>query len=362
MAKVKSAMLRRLFKVIIAFFCGTQTVSAAAEPLKILFIGNSYTLNNAMPSIFEKVAKSTGKNIEVTMNAKGGHTFEMHCARPEMFATIKSKKWDYVILQGFSLELSYPVEVIDTATIPYFNKILDSIYTNNPCTNVMLYMTWGYENGHTKEDTEDSFLKMADRVEYGYSYLSELFNIPIVPVGYSWKGVRAQYSDIRLYDADQMHPSIFGSYLAACTFYSAIFKGKVKGPSVYAPKSISSFIAEKIHDVAYQQVVQNLDKFKLHLNTYGVKTESTAKNKYSVVCTSSYPNASNVTWDFGDGTLSNEMNTRHYYAKPGDYIIKLTVSDLCGERVYYKKVHFKSQEELTRKEPKTSTVDQTKKN
>lgn len=356
-------MLRRLFKVIIAFFCGTNVASAASEPLKILFIGNSYTLNNAMPSIFEKVAKSTGKNVEVTMNAKGGHTFEMHCQRPEMFETIKSKKWDYVILQGFSLELSYPVEKIDTATIPYFNKILDSIYTNNPCTNVMLYMTWGYENGHTKEDSTDTFLKMADRVEFGYTYLSELFNIPIVPVGYSWKGIRAQHTDVKLYDADQMHPSIFGSYLAACTFYSAIFKGKVKGTSVYMPKSISAIIADKIHEVAYQQVVQNLDKFKLHLNSYGIKAETGTKNKYSVNCTSSYPNASDVSWDFGDGTTSSELNTRHYYAKPGEYLVKLKVNDICGERVYQKKVIFKSQEELSRKEAgKTTSIDQSKKN
>jgi hypothetical protein len=33
-----------------------------------------------------------------------------------------------------------------------------------------------------------------------------------------------------------------------------------------------------------------------------------------------------VLWDFGDGKLSTEVNTRHIYTKPGDYFATLTVS------------------------------------
>lgn len=32
-------------------------------------------------------------------------------------------------------------------------------------------------------------------------------------------------------------------------------------------------------------------------------------------------------WEFGDGSFSTEQNPEHYYAKGGDYIVKLTVSD-----------------------------------
>ena len=110
-----------------------QTVDqqSTINPMKILFIGNSYTHYNSMPELFERLAKSKKIKIDVVMNARSNHTFKMHCQRPEMFETIRSKKWDYVVLQGFSRELMYEKEVIDTASLPYFKQILDSVYSNH---------------------------------------------------------------------------------------------------------------------------------------------------------------------------------------------------------------------------------------
>ena len=35
-------------------------------------------------------------------------------------------------------------------------------------------------------------------------------------------------------------------------------------------------------------------------------------------------------WDFGDGSTSGEKTPNHYYSSPGDYLIKLKVSDVYG--------------------------------
>jgi hypothetical protein len=62
------------------------------------------------------------------MNAKSNHTFKMHSQRLDMYDVIRSKKWDYIVLQGFSRELKYDKEQIDTASLPFIKQILDSIY------------------------------------------------------------------------------------------------------------------------------------------------------------------------------------------------------------------------------------------
>ena len=44
------------------------------------------------------------------------------------------------------------------------------------------------------------------------------------PVGMAWKKSIAIDSTINLYSSDNSHPSIYGSYLAACTFYQVFLK------------------------------------------------------------------------------------------------------------------------------------------
>ena len=40
------------------------------------------------------------------------------------------------------------------------------------------------------------------------------------------------------------------------------------------------------------------------------------------------------TWDFGDGTYSNEKHPVHTYYVPGNYIVKLTVNNITGESIH----------------------------
>jgi hypothetical protein len=49
--------------------------------MNVLFIGNSYTHMNKMPSLFEKIAISKGIKVNVEMSAKSGHSFRMHSER-----------------------------------------------------------------------------------------------------------------------------------------------------------------------------------------------------------------------------------------------------------------------------------------
>lgn len=342
-------------KITLGLFFSTvlATVSFAVEPMNVLFIGNSYTHMNKMPALFEQIAHSKGVKINVEMSAKSNHTFKMHCERPDLFQDIRKRKWDYVVLQGFSRELSFDPTYIDTATIPYMNKIIDSIYANNPCTNILLYMTWGYENGFQEIEELNSYEKMSEKVRNGYRYVSEVFALPIVPVGDVWNQIRS-YNRISLYREDQQHPTLEASYLIACTFYSAIFKATPNGG--YIPK-ISKRNADKIQETAYNYVIANVDTFNLLRNTPKVKYERTSKGEFYAYCKANYPNADSILWDFGDGQSSVSSEVKHKYKKEGSYFIKLTVNDQCGTREIYRKVEFKAPAKPSKRKPSKPEVD-----
>ena len=315
--------------------------------MNILFIGNSYTHMNKMPLLFEKIAVSKGIKLNVTMSAESGHSFRMHSDRVDLYETIKAEKWDYIVLQGFSRELSHSLEHIDTASVPYLNRILDSIYVNNPCTNVMLFMTWGYKNGFEERDEINSHIKMSDSVRRGYEYISQLYELPIVPVGSVWKDVNAE-SRINLYKADGQHPSLHGTYLIAYTFYAAIFKGAAV--NTYLGKNISKKDAKYLRKAAFGCVSKNLEKYRLLQNTLSVTGERTKKGEYFVHCWANYPKATSLNWAFGDGKEASAASVTHEYKKEGAYWVVLTVEDSCGIRTVKRKVKFEKPEKPSRRE------------
>ena len=309
------------------------------NPMKILFIGNSYTHYNKMPELFETLAKSKKIKLHVTMNAKSNHTFKMHCQRPEMFEAIRSEKWDYVVLQGFSRELMYDKEVIDTASLPYFKKIMDSIYTNHSCTNVLLYMTWGYKNGFVSGSDTLTFEDMSHRVQNGYQYLSELFDLSIVPIGQIWKTFRKNYPSIELYQDDGQHPNLNGSYLIASGFYTSIFKSNPSGG--YIPK-MDTTVAMKIQNTAYKYIGNYVDTFSLNNNTLEFDYERTKKGEYFVKATAFFPQADSLHWIIEDKIISRKKNFYYQFKKEGTYFIKLLVFDKCGIREIIRKAIFKA--------------------
>jgi hypothetical protein len=46
----------------------------------------------------------------------------------------------------------------------------------------------------------------------------------VVPVGLAWQSFLSKHDKPVLYDRDRSHPTLAGSYLAACVFLAALFK------------------------------------------------------------------------------------------------------------------------------------------
>lgn len=307
------------------------------DSLNILFLGNSYTHMNNMPAIFEHIAKSKGKLVHVEKNTQSGASFKVHTGRLDMFQTIKSRKWDYIILQGFSRELSFPKERIDTATLPYFNQIIDSIHLYNPCVNLLLYNTWGYKNGYQYRKEINTYDKMQDSIIKGYKYISSLYNIPIVPVGMVWRKVRTNRPKYELYKKDNAHPSKLGSLLSASTFYASIFKESPVGVKISKLDANQALFVEK---EAAKLVLSNYEYYNLSWNRSTLKHYRTSDMKYFAECKANFPEANCIMWEFGDGNFSFSNNPVHNYKKVGKYTVKLYVDDSCGSRFYEKNIVF----------------------
>lgn len=86
----------------------------------------------------------------------------------------------------------------------------------------------------------------------------------ISPVGAVWKYIRQNFPSIELYQADESHPSVAGTYAAACSFYTAMFR---KDPSTITFNStLSAPDAENIRSAAKIIVYDSL--LNWHIGEY----------------------------------------------------------------------------------------------
>jgi hypothetical protein len=331
-------LLFSFISFLLSWNCLWSQSSVSKEATTVLFIGNSYTHMNDMPTIFEKIAKDKGQKVFVEKTTKSGANLKEHSGRADMFDKIKSRKWDIVVLQGYSREMSFAPEHIDTASMPYLIDIMDSIQKNHSCTQMLLYMTWGYKEGFVERPETDSYEKMQSEIARGYQYISQVLQVPIVPVGRVWQDLRTNYPTINLYDADKAHPNRNGSYTAACTFYTAIFNESAEGAIT---STIGSDEALKIQRSAAKIVLADPQKFMLNVNEIKLKSLTHVNGEHHLYCTTNFPSAIKVKWYFGDGKTSSEYNPFHQYKEPGEYQVRLHVSDRLGERYYLRRVYFK---------------------
>src|SRR5436190_1748641 len=74
------------------------------QPIRVLFIGNSYTYVNDLPRMVAALAQA-GKQRPLVHEREtpGGYSFEKHWMDGRAVAKITGAKWDHVVLQEQSL-------------------------------------------------------------------------------------------------------------------------------------------------------------------------------------------------------------------------------------------------------------------
>lgn len=243
-------------------------VSSAASQTRAVFFGNSYTYFNNLPDMVRSIALDKGDSFEYDAFTPGGQTLRGHASDLVLFhQRVSAKDYDYVIIQAQSQEPSFSPGQVASQTLPYARQLDSVINSIDTCIKTMFFMTWGRENGDQSNCANYppicTYEGMQKRLRESYLLMASQNNAQVAPVGEAWKLVRDSASHIQLYTADGSHPSLAGSYLAACTFYCSMFH---KTATTFYDPGVGHADAFTIQAIASHTVLDSLPLWGIDTN------------------------------------------------------------------------------------------------
>lgn len=250
---------------------GQETSSTNAGPasLRVLFIGNSYTYFNDLPSVIGDLAQAAGdqRSFVAEQVTFGGHTIEMHLRRPEALQAVRLGRWDVVVLQEQSTR---PIEA-PQLTERDAPRVGDAV--RRAGAHLALYLTWARESRPSSQDT----------LTATYAAAARKSGATVIPVGEAWRLARTdsavtgalRRARLSLFEADGSHPSPVGTYLAACVMYATLYNRSPVGlpgttrrttaeprpgvPAGAPRETVPQYLARELQRVAWQVVTASGD-------------------------------------------------------------------------------------------------------
>lgn len=321
-------MRNKTIGLLIGLFFGV--LFASGQEKKVLFIGNSYTYYNDMPEMVKDMALSTNDTLIIDQSTPGGFRFLQHVIYAQTIGKIAAQDWDFVILQAQSQEPSWPISQVETEVYPHAKILCDSIRSRNSCARPIFYMTWGRKNGDASNCASwppvCTYEGMDSLLSERYQEMAEDNDALVSPVGALWRNIRNNFPLIELYAADESHPSLAGSYAAACAFYVTILR---KDPTfITEDAGLSASDAATIRMAAKTVVYDHM--LAWNIGKYDPKSNfSYSQNLTTVDFVNLSTLGEEYTWFFGDGDSSILENPQHVYGTSGEYSVRLDASK-CG--------------------------------
>jgi hypothetical protein len=183
--------------------------STRADPsLSVLFIGNSFTARNDLPGLITQLATARGKTMRFNLKSAGGASLRTHWNAGDALKAIKDGRYDSVVLQEQS---TLPIK---NAKRMHENVQLFHEAIKAAGAKTILYMTWA--RLHAPESQQ--------AITDAYERIGRDLGATVVPVGLAWQRFLSKYDEPALHDKDQSHPTLAGTYLAACVFLAVLFE------------------------------------------------------------------------------------------------------------------------------------------
>jgi uncharacterized protein DUF4886 len=186
---------------------------------RVLFIGNSYTYVNDLPAMVAELARAGGHPTETGMAAEGGLTLADHVKSAATQAKLGSLKWDVVVLQEQS-QIPSVAQLRTDQMYPAARALVHSVRLGG--SRPMFYLTWGHRDGWPENGLPD-YARMQAEIDQGYLEIGRAIGVAVAPVGIAWATVVSRNAAPGLWQDDGSHPTVAGTYLAACVFYASIF-------------------------------------------------------------------------------------------------------------------------------------------
>lgn len=267
-----------------------------STPLKVLFIGNSYTGVNDLPAMVASLSEAgRSRKIEADRHLVGGCTLERHVKETGALQKIREQAWEVVVLQEQSLR-----PVVDRDRMFEFARTLDAEIGRRGAQTVF-YLTWArqhipdmQEGANPIESPE--YTKMMFEIsgaaksmdcatwceqheaglqgglDEAYLAVAEQLGAKVSPVGVAWKKALAADPPFVLHRPDKSHPNPTGTYLAACVFYATLLDkcpvglpGKIEMNGKLLV-DLSEEQSRRLQEIAWESI-QEIDRRKPSLRT-----------------------------------------------------------------------------------------------
>jgi hypothetical protein len=176
--------------------------------LNVLFIGNSFTARNNLPSLVELLAAAAGKRLKHRLINVGGAYLRTHWNKGVAPREIKRGHYDYVVLQ-------------EQSTLPIKNpkRFHENVRLFDECikasgSKTALYMTWARKYAPESQAA----------ITAAYLSIGREVGGVVIPAGVAWETFMRTHDQPSLHERDQSHPTLAGSYLAACVAFGVLFR------------------------------------------------------------------------------------------------------------------------------------------
>lgn len=193
------------------------TGADAGAPLRVLFVGNSYTYFNDLPAVVRALGAATpGASVEVEAITQGGALLQDHWSTTGAAERIQAGGLDAVVLQGQSVEPFASPE-----SFHYHADLFSDAIAESGARGVW-FSTWARRAGDPIYTGTFTPADMTESLEFRYRSAAMRHGDMVARVGAAWMIALAELPEVVLHTDDGSHPTTAGSLLAACVILQAI--------------------------------------------------------------------------------------------------------------------------------------------
>lgn len=242
---------------------GSATASTAAEtpaadpPTSLLWVGNSFFYyNNSLHNHYGQLARAAApgvrqRSVSVTISGSGADWHDMSSyfradgigrysfvGDNQIVFNPPGRQFDAVIMMDCS---QCPIH-------PQLGPVFHDMMKKHSATAArhgvrpVLFMSWAYK------DKPEMTAQLAEQ----YTRAGKANHAKVIPAGLAFARAIAQRPQLELYQPDKRHPTLAGSYLAACTSYAALHGKSPEGNRYTA--GLAPELAAFLQTVAWQTV------------------------------------------------------------------------------------------------------------
>jgi hypothetical protein len=227
-------------------------------PARALYVGNSFFYyNNSLHGHVGLLAAAAQpavglSGVSVTISGSGADWHDMESYfRPNAIGGYTFDKDNNIVFRKPGGKLFDLVIMMDCSQCPIHPQ-LSSVFREYAAKNAatvrkhgaqpVLFMSWAYADKP----------EMTESLARAYTEAGNAHNALVIPAGLAFAESIRRKPDLNLYVADKRHPSLAGTYLAACTVYASLTGRSPVGLAYMA--GLEAATAQHLQAVAWETV------------------------------------------------------------------------------------------------------------